>query len=457
MQPQTRLPFVLKIAGWRPSVYQRYGRFGWATLSPPPFGISLPQHDTFSFFTTSGGGDTFDPEITKPTGGEARWTLGPDGDEVGNSISHEFADDTQKTIVLTVDNFNFVTAIDFQDDKIKGLLNLEEFGMLVDIQLGINPDLTGVVFPAHDNLMTRVLVANCGLSGVVDLTGLTRLAGTVRFNNSTMSDILFPDSSEDINVLYVFQSGLSGTLDISGLTGLGGVIAAYQSGSLQNVTFPLTSRSITLFYFFSCDLTGIFDISPLTGLGGNVNISSNPNLTSIVNPASSNNITNYQVNGCDLTTLDVSGLTSLSGTFYAYLNPSLEQIVWPASVNIATLYAYNCNIGYDSAWIPILKTNLGNFRIQNNALSQADVDSWINDIYSNRSDFKSAAKTLNISGDNAAPSGSFQAPAGYIQADEVTAGDDGAPETAKEQMYVLVNQNIDNTTDKKYNWTITSN
>lgn len=70
----------------------------------------------------------------------------------------------------------------------------------------------------------------------------------------------------------------------------------------------------------------------------------------------------------------------------------------------------------------------------------------------------SGAKTLTINGgSNASPSGTYQAPLGYIQANATTTGNDGTPSSSKEKIYVLVNQNIDNTTTKKYNWNITYN
>lgn len=70
----------------------------------------------------------------------------------------------------------------------------------------------------------------------------------------------------------------------------------------------------------------------------------------------------------------------------------------------------------------------------------------------------SQLKTLTLDGGgNAIPSGTYQAPSGYIQANATTVGSDGNPISAKEKIYVLVNQNIDNTNTKKYNWSITYN
>ncbi len=53
--------------------------------------------------------------------------------------------------------------------------------------------------------------------------------------------------------------------------------------------------------------------------------------------------------------------------------------------------------------------------------------------------------------------GIFQAPAGYVQADTGVIGNDGTPVSAKEQIYVLVNQNVDGSTTKKYKYLFTTN
>jgi hypothetical protein len=56
---------------------------------------------------------------------------------------------------------------------------------------------------------------------------------------------------------------------------------------------------------------------------------------------------------------------------------------------------------------------------------------------------ESLTKSLNIAGTNAEPSGTYQAPAGFVQG-----SNDGTPASAKEQLYVLVNN---------YGWTMTFN
>jgi hypothetical protein len=81
---------------------------------------------------------------------------------------------------------------------------------------------------------------------------------------------------------------------------------------------------------------------------------------------------------------------------------------------------------------------------------------YITDLYTNRAQ-RANAVSINISGgSNATPGGTYQAPSGYVQATTGVNGVDGSPASEKEMIFVLVNQNIDNSTTKKYRFTITT-
>ena len=86
----------------------------------------------------------------------------------------------------------------------------------------------------------------------------------------------------------------------------------------------------------------------------------------------------------------------------------------------------------------------------------ASFEALIDNFYQNRL-LRNSVLNVNLSGvDNAVPSGVFQAPSGYAQADTGINGNDGTPISAKEQIYVLVNQNVDNSTTKKYKYLFTT-
>ena len=93
-----------------------------------------------------------------------------------------------------------------------------------------------------------------------------------------------------------------------------------------------------------------------------------------------------------------------------------------------------------------------------NVLTSSDIDSMIDNIYTDKSIFNNTGtKSIGFSSVSGAYTltGILQAPTGYIQADAVTVGNDGTPATPLEKIYVLINQNNDNTVVKKYKWSFT--
>jgi hypothetical protein len=81
---------------------------------------------------------------------------------------------------------------------------------------------------------------------------------------------------------------------------------------------------------------------------------------------------------------------------------------------------------------------LDDFQCQDNGMTQSEVDTIIDDIYTNRANYTSATPSMNIGGTNAAPSGTYQYSA--------------TPSTGKEKIYALVN---DDDAEGFNKWTIT--
>ena len=97
------------------------------------------------------------------------------------------------------------------------------------------------------------------------------------------------------------------------------------------------------------------------------------------------------------------------------------------------------------------------FQLQMQLNDFTSFEALIDNFYQNRA-LRNSVLNTDLSGvGNATPSGIFQAPAGYVQADIGVSGNDGTPASAKEQIYVLVNQNVDNSTTKKYKYIFTIN
>lgn len=169
-------------------------------------------------------------------------------------------------------------------------------------------------------------------------------------------------------------------------------------------------------------------------------------------------------------TLDLRGLILCDVLFQIQEMKALSLILFNSSVQIIPtggFSVYNTNLdqafNFGTNIIPAILVGT-EISVYNAVLggidsySVASLDKMIDNIYQNRNSFdNSGNKTALFNNRMPVPSGTLQAPPGYIQADGVTVGSDGIPTSAKEKIYVLVNQNINNTTTKKYNWTITTN
>lgn len=177
--------------------------------------------------------------------------------------------------------------------------------------------------------------------------------------------------------------------------------------------------------------------------------------------------------------VDLSGRTSTNPIGQILVNncANLSSLIFPAAPGAATIsldvHAFSCpnlasitnmtNVAYTSPvaalrrWYvnncPLLNVpfpfGVNNFlpgaiEIHNNNMSQANVDATIDSIYQNRAkDWGTGQRSLLIHGTNAAPSGVYQAPVGFVED-----LNDGSPASSKEKAYVLV---------KNYGWMIAMN
>lgn len=180
-----------------------------------------------------------------------------------------------------------------------------------------------------------------------------------------------------------------------------------------------------------------------------------------------------------LNNVDLSGRTDQGAMGQILVNncPNLVSITFPSILGAAKcsldIHAHNCpnlaglnnmeNIEYTSGQATLRRWHIYNcpllnivfpfgannflpgfIAIENNNMSQANVNATIDSIYQNRAkNWGTGQKTLGINGTNAAPSGIYQAPAGFIQG-----ANDGNPVSAKEQVYVLANN---------YGWNVAMN
>ena len=141
--------------------------------------------------------------------------------------------------------------------------------------------------------------------------------------------------------------------------------------------------------------------------------------------------------------------------FYGNSNQFTGELPSFASCTALTYLYYYSNQFTGVA--PIFNMTIEAMQLQMQLNSFTSFEALIDNFYQNRV-LRNSVLNVNLSGvNNATPSGIFQAPAGYVQADAGVNGNDGTPVSAKEQIFVLVNQNVDNSTTKKYKYLFTTN
>ena len=128
-------------------------------------------------------------------------------------------------------------------------------------------------------------------------------------------------------------------------------------------------------------------------------------------------------------------------TFYCYNNQFSGEL--PSFANCTALTNFQCYSNQFSGAAPVFNMSIVATQLQMQLNLFTSFEALIDNFYQNRV-LRNSVLSVDLSGaNNATPSGIFQAPAGYVQADTGVNGNDGTPVSAKEQIFVLVNQNVD--------------
>lgn len=270
---------------------------------------------------------------------------------------------------------------------------------------GSNPSFTGLT------LLTSLLANNCKISGTVTLPTGNVLSALQLAGNTGLTSIVNLNKTSIGSLQLVNNTLLTGALSIGNST-------AWSNLYLDNLGIS------------SFNVSGRTSGAAITGFG----VTNSPNLTTIqfpVNPSASHTYRNISINGN-------SALTTI---------PNFGKTIPIVNTGFGVFAAQSCalNITFPFGTGSTTECIWRTITIQNNGMSVGNVDATIDNIYQNRSKWNvwngSHPKSMNISGTNASPTGTYQAPAGFV-----LGSNDGTPASAKEQLYVLVNN---------YNWTMT--
>jgi len=308
----------------------------------------------FTFITDSSSPTVFDPYVWSD-GGSIIWDLGDgsiiSGDIVPDHYYSQLGDKTVKWFNGTTTGQDSITRVFLDTSGIKGSLDFSNFDILTHTSVYDNPDLTELIIPTS-GAWIYLNADDCDLTGELDLSNMGQnpisqlAAGITMRRNYNLTSIKFPAMEASIGTLWIDQNGLTGTLDISGLTNwTGGVFQCYQ----QNITKILMPPSVTQnmqFRAYSNDLQGELDLSDVTGLYLVCDMSNNPNLTSVKFPVTNNRIIDLDCHSTGLIgVVDISGLTDLDGQVDFTFDSSLTGILLPPTSGTISVFSFsNCDL-----------------------------------------------------------------------------------------------------------------
>ena len=194
-------------------------------------------------------------------------------------------------------------------------------------------------------------------------------------------------------------------------------------------------------------------LDPLASSLTKINISGNTGVTSL-DVSSLTALKWLYTYQCAITTLDVSALTALE-ILYCYgstvttldvtaCNSMTDLRCWNCGVTtldvngMSDLAILRCNLNTIAVLDIANLTKLGYLDCTDNAMTEAEVDQIVQDIYDNWAAYTHASPLLYIAGTNAAPSGTYQ--------------DGDPPTTGKEYIYEIV---VDPETTGNEKWAVT--
>jgi hypothetical protein len=258
---------------------------------------------------------------------------------------------------------------------------------------------------------TNVRLIDGGLTSIQgdfsDMSSLTDLTLNSNFNLQSLPNL--PNTIINLS---------ANNCDLLTVPTLPNTLQSLQLSSNRITSLPsLTGINLETLLLNSNALTSFpsLNLNPLT----NFNISQNPIAGTPhldFSAKSSGNMSALQANNCRLYNLTLPSVTTIQiSIFTCNTNPNLSSINNLSNVHFpssgTTFNAYNCSL---NIVFPLGESPIGicsrNIRIDNNSMSQSNVDANINKLYTNRANFDTVAKTFNIGGNNADPSGNYVAP-----------------------------------------------
>lgn len=301
--------------------------------------------ESATFKTEQNGSVSF--SLTK-TGDAVTWDMG-DGTIFysTNSVSHTYADATEKTVTIYADDLDLITEFGSLDSKNITEINFEDLnGLGGTFNANNNANLTTANMPTNSsNPFTDFRIETCDLTGNLDVSGcIIQGIFRVRINPNLTSITHSTDSSQYTTLYFVSQNDITGAHNLSNIECYS-TFNVSLNPNMTSISHKTTSNSTILYNAQGCDLTGTHDVSMLN-LNNQILLYNNPNMTALTHGTNTGVVTSYQVYGCDLTgTHDVSMITFGSAAlFLCYNHPNLTAITHDSAQQFYGYYVNGCNL-----------------------------------------------------------------------------------------------------------------
>lgn len=312
---------------------------------------------------------------------------------------------TNPDIITKINGYSTVNTLHLGNGS-TSTVEINHFGQNSVNGLGANPNFSGLTNAQTLNLN------KCGFSGTLTLPNVARAV----ILNLSFNPLL---------------------TSVANLSSHGSTLQQLFTTSCTGLTFSITSSftAIRAIFIDDCKVSNL-DLSGKNNTGQMTVLTRNcPLLQSII---FSNTSANNVIIGNGGERFSIFNCPNLTGI------TNLDKVSYSTNTGTNNFHAYNCALNMT---FPFGTSNFvpNNIRIEGNGMSVSNVDATISNVYTNRTKWSTyaTAKSMNIGSTNGIPTGTYQAPAGFV-----LGSNDGTPASAKEQVYVLVNN---------YGWTITMN
>lgn len=303
--------------------------------------------ESFSFKTTFNGSVSFSVSYS---GSNPVWDMGDGTILNGTVVNHVYADSTEKTVTVSVNNISLLTGIgSFSAKQITevDLSNLTHLSGTINFSNNIN--LTVFLQPASMSAPGAFFFHdNTNFAGVLDLSNMIFSQTVYIYNLPNATQVIFNNSNQFVRNFRAQSSGWTGNFQFYGIQInqpiAGGTCWLSNCPDITTITHNPNPQNTNSYTTENCaNLTGNLDLS-MMGIDTFFQFQNCPLLTGITHRAYavSPSMDRYFAHGTGIINLDLSMLGGIGGRIRVFDCPDLETVNLGSSTkNLNEIWFYN--------------------------------------------------------------------------------------------------------------------